>query len=40
VTSIRLAAVRADELVEECTLPYDHEAVESVLARWPSARVC
>ena len=25
--SIRLAAVRADELLDERTLPYDHEAV-------------
>jgi transposase len=40
VTSIRLAAVRADELLEECTLPHNHEAVERVLSRWPGARVC
>ena len=33
--SIRLAAVRADELLEERTLPYDEEAVERVLRRWP-----
>jgi len=38
--SIRLAAIRADELVEERTLGYDHEAVEGVLARWPGARAC
>jgi transposase len=38
--SIRLAAVRADELLDERTLPYDHEAVECVLERWPGARVC
>ena len=38
--SIRLAAVRADELLEERTLPYDHEAVERELARWPGARCC
>jgi transposase len=38
--SIRLAAVRADELLEERTLPYDEEAVERVLRRWPSARCC
>ncbi len=38
--SIRLAAVRADELLEERTLPYDHEAVERQLARWPGARCC
>ena len=38
--SIRLAAVRADQLVEERTLPYDEEAVERVLRRWPEARCC
>jgi transposase len=38
--SIRLAAVRADELLEERTLPYDVEAVERMLARWPGARCC
>ncbi len=38
--SIRLAAVCADELLEERTLPYDEEAVERVLRRWPAARCC
>src|SRR5947208_9943077 len=38
--SIRLAAVRADQLLEERTLPYDEEAVERVLRRWPSVRCC
>jgi transposase len=38
--SIRLAAVRADELVEERTLPSDEEAVERVLGRWPTVRCC
>jgi hypothetical protein len=38
--SIRLAAVRADELVEERTLAYDEEAVERLLRRWPSVRCC
>jgi transposase len=38
--SIRLAAVRADELLDERTLPYDPEAVGRVIARWPGARVC
>src|SRR6266516_4085945 len=38
--SIRLAAVRADELLEERTLPYDEEAVERVLRRWLSVRCC
>ena len=36
--SIRVAAVRADELLEERTLPYDEEAVELVLRRWSLAR--
>src|SRR5438445_13262107 len=38
--SIRLAAVRAEELLEERTLPYDEEAVERVLRRWPAVRCC
>jgi len=38
--SIRLAAVRADELLEERTLPYDEEAVERALRRWPIVRCC
>jgi transposase len=38
--SIRLAAVRADELLEERTLPYDEERVERVLRRWPAVRCC
>src|SRR5438128_7635281 len=38
--SIRLAAVRAEELLEERTLPYDEEAVERVLRRWPVVRCC
>jgi transposase len=38
--SIRLAAVRADELLEERTLPYDEEAVVRVLGRWPAVRCC
>src|SRR5437764_11604032 len=38
--SIRLAAVRADQLLEERTLAYDEEAVERALRRWPSARCC
>src|SRR5256885_12325196 len=36
--SIRLVAVRADELLEERTLPYDEQAVEQVLRRWPVVR--
>src|SRR5437016_8067752 len=38
--SIRVAAVRADELLEERTLPYDEEAVEHALRRWPAVRCC
>jgi transposase len=38
--SIRLVAVRADELLEERTLPYDEGAVERALHRWPGARCC
>jgi transposase len=38
--SVRLAAVRADELVEERTLPYDEAAVERALRRWPRVRCC
>src|SRR5947209_8013794 len=38
--SIRLAAVRADELLDERTLAYDHEAVARELARWPGVRCC
>jgi hypothetical protein len=38
--SIRLAAVSGDELLEERTLPYDEEAVERLLRRWPGARCC
>src|SRR5437870_8160141 len=36
--SIRLAVVRADELLEERTLAYDEEAVERLLRRWPVVR--
>jgi transposase len=38
--SIRVAAVCADELLDERTLPYDEEAVKRVLRRWPGARCC
>ena len=34
--SIRLAAVRADKLLEERTLPYDEEGLERALRRWPT----
>jgi transposase len=38
--SIRLAAVRADELLDERTLPYDLVAVERALERWPRVSCC
>jgi transposase len=38
--SIRLAAVCADELLEERTLPYDEEAVVRLLRQWPTVRCC
>ncbi len=38
--SIRLAAVRADELLDERTLPYDEEAVVGALRRWPGVCCC
>jgi transposase len=36
--SIRLAAVRAEELLEERTLPYDEEGVVRLLRQWPTVR--
>jgi len=39
-SSVRLAAVRADELLEERSLPYELETIERVVGRWPGARVC
>ncbi len=38
--SVRLAALRDDELLEERTLPYDHTAIERAIGRWPGARAC
>ena len=38
--SIRFAAIRGDELLEERTLPYDEEAVERALRRWSAVRCC
>jgi transposase len=38
--SIRLAAVRADELLEDRMLPYDEEAVVRLLRKWPAVRCC
>jgi len=39
-SSIRLVAVRRDELVDERTLAYDPVAVERALARWPGVSCC
>ena len=39
-SSIRFAATRGDELLDERTLPYEHEAVERALRRWPAVRCC
>jgi transposase len=39
-SSVRLAAIRGDELLEERTLPYDEEAIERALRRWPKVRCC
>jgi len=39
-SSVRLAAVRGDQLLGELTLPFDHERVERELRVWPGARVC
>jgi transposase len=39
-SSVRLAAVRAGEVVREVTLPFDHARVERELRAWPGARVC
>jgi len=39
-SSVRVAAIRAGELLREVTLPYDHERVERELRAWPGARVC
>lgn len=38
--SIRLAAIRDDELLAERTLPYDEEALERVLRGWSRVRCC
>jgi transposase len=40
VRSVRLTVLRADELLDERTLPYDHEVVEQAVRRWPGARCC
>ena len=39
-SSVRLAAVRAGEVLAERTLPHDHEAVIAAVALWPRAEVC
>jgi hypothetical protein len=35
-----VAAVRGGELLDERALPYDHDAVERALRRWPRVRSC
>ncbi|MFT4035778.1 MAG: IS110 family transposase [Patulibacter sp.] len=39
-SSIRLAALRAGEVVDERTLEHDHEQVVGVLLQWSGVRVC
>lgn len=39
-SSVRLTAIRADELLDERTLPCDQEAVERALRQWPQVRCC
>src|SRR6266851_10031037 len=39
-SSVRLAAVCGDELLDERTLPYDLAVVERVLRRWPGVSCC
>ena len=39
-SSVRLAAIRAGEVLAERTLAHDHEAVIAALGPWPGARVC
>ena len=38
--SVHLTALRADELLDERSLPNDLEVVERVVSRWPGARCC
>jgi transposase len=39
-SSVRIAAIRGDRLLEERTLPYDEVAVARALRRWPAVRCC
>src|SRR6266542_2541163 len=39
-SSVRLAAIRGDELLDERTLPCEYETVERSLRRWPEVRCC
>lgn len=39
-SSVRLAVVRAGEVLGEQTLAHEHEVVIAALGRWPGARVC
>lgn len=38
--SIDLTALRAGELLDERSLPNDHEAIERAVSRWPGVRCC
>ena len=38
--SVRLCAIRADEILDERTLPYDHEKIGLTLKQWPGVRAC
>jgi len=38
--SVRLAAIRGEELLDERTLPCEYETVERSLRRWPEVRCC
>jgi hypothetical protein len=39
-SSVRLAAIRGDELLDERTLSYDDEALEWAVRRWPAVSCC
>ena len=38
--SIRVAVIRAGELLFERTLPHEHQVVIDAVAQWPGIRVC
>jgi transposase len=39
-SSVRVAVIRAGEVLREVTVPFDHGRVERELRAWPGARVC